>query len=195
MTSTLITVAQLREHVETDLPDTALQRLVDDADAEIQRRYGPHSTTTTETFSPSPGDSLLFLTRQCGDTASVVVTEKYPGTLGETTIVLDTTDYEWQDNNRTLRRLPTGTHGPGIWTDTPGQLAAWAPWVTVAYTPAADDARRVRVLIDLCKLAVVYDATSMTMVGKAFQTTQLDYARERNRLMAVLAPPNLGFFA
>ena len=40
----IVTPAQIKEHVQTDLVDAAIQRLLDDADAEIIRRLGPAAT-------------------------------------------------------------------------------------------------------------------------------------------------------
>ena len=42
----ILTVDEIREHVETDLPDTALSRLVDNADQEIIDRLGALATQT-----------------------------------------------------------------------------------------------------------------------------------------------------
>jgi hypothetical protein len=58
---TLLTVDQFREHVETSLVDDAIQRLLDDAEAEIIR-YAGDLGSITELIDG--GSSRLVLSRR-----------------------------------------------------------------------------------------------------------------------------------
>ena len=50
MASDLLTVAEVKEHVETGLSDTALGRLIDAQDSYIRRMVGPHDPATTMVY-------------------------------------------------------------------------------------------------------------------------------------------------
>ena len=54
----LLSVADLREHVESDLPDTALQRVLDAEEGEIVHRYGV-DVAASETL-PGGGEWLVL---------------------------------------------------------------------------------------------------------------------------------------
>ena len=70
MTSSLATLDQIREHVETGLPDAALNRIVAAADADIQKAAGPHDGERSvevnggcqDIFLPSPATSIASVT-------------------------------------------------------------------------------------------------------------------------------------
>lgn len=177
----LITATELREHVDTDLGDTALGRLLDDADDEITRRYGAHTGSQVETFRPTPHSVLLHTDRSISAVTSI--TETFPAEIGETTNTLTSGDYG-VEGNRTLRRKATGSYS----------ASCWAPLVVVTYTPVADSDRRARVTIDLVRLSVQYQAVQSHGLGDA-SVSYSDYARERELLLRVLAPSMLGLFA
>jgi hypothetical protein len=177
----LLTATQLREHLDTDLGDTALGRLAEDADDEITRRYGAHTGNVSETYRPPPGSCLLHLNRQVS--AIVSITETYPGVAGETSDVLVAADYA-VEGKRTLRRKTGGSFS----------AIQWAPLTVVVYTPTDDSDRRKRVLIDLVRLALRYNAAQSDRVGDV-TITYADYARERELLLRVLAPSIMGVFA
>ena len=59
----LVTVEQVREHLGSDLPTSdELQRLIDEADAEVVRRYGPHKIDGSLTDVLRGGADLDALT-------------------------------------------------------------------------------------------------------------------------------------
>lgn len=162
----LITVAQLREHVETDLGNDALQRIIDDADAVIVERFGAHTGNVVETRSG--GGRLLFLDRPAS--AVVSITERLGMPYDETTTALVANDYRLWYGGRAIERLASGDNPRTNWGDR----------VVVTSTPAAETARRTRVEIDLCKVAIQFDGTESMTVGDHSQTNpEYDVARER----------------
>lgn len=177
----LLTAAQIRQHLETDLGDTALDRIIDAADAEIVARYGAHTGNVTEHHTPSTTDRYVFVSRTIDTVATI--TETFPGPLGETTEVLAPADFA-VEGRRQLRRVLGGPSG----------RVGWAPIVEVEYLPVSDTGERTRVLIDLVKLTLAYEAVSASKVGDV-STNHVDYSRERERILRILAPPQVGFFA
>jgi hypothetical protein len=172
----LLTVAQIRQHIETDLEDDALQRIIDAEDAEITRRFG---ATSTQTDVLKGGSEYLFLSRKATTIASV--TEE----VYETTTTLATDDYDlWW--NQALERDPDGTNG----------RTTWGERVTVVYTPQDITAQRRGVLIALVQLAVRYNGVQSESVGSGdYSAASYDYQRERERLFVKLAPRGGVFLA
>src|SRR3990172_6191048 len=64
-----LTVAQARQHIETDLVDDALQRLIDDAEAEIASRLGSNAAQTEVLEA---GEPYLWLARKAASITSIV---------------------------------------------------------------------------------------------------------------------------
>ena len=172
----LLTLAQIREHVETDLSNDALQRIIDSEDAEIVQRYGALSTQT-ETLRG--GSERLFLSRLAASITSIAEE------VGETTTTLAADDYElWW--NQELDRDPDGTNG----------RSTWGERVTVVYVPQTMTAQRTAVLTQLVQLAVRYNGVQQESVGSGdYSATSADYQRERERLLRKLAPRGGVFLA
>ena len=180
--SALIVIADLLEHVETDLPRTALQRIIDDADAAIIERFGAHADyTITEDVTPTTGSTLLFPRHRV---ASVTTITEYEGPLFdvETETELDDSDYRLENGGRAIRRLSSGDNAATVWGDR----------VEMTYTPVADNARRIRVTLDLCQLALTYRGSIKTETAGDYEggssLTPDAYQKERERLLSELAP-------
>lgn len=174
----LITVADLREHVETDLPDAALQRIIGDADAAITERFGGHGeggATISEEIHPSPLSPLLFPARPVSSVESIT---EHQGPLfdEETVTVLAADDYRVELGGRAIRRLSSGTNAATVWGER----------VELVYTPVVDGWRRARVTVDLCKLTIAYNALKHEGAGD-YRADSLDYQRERERILGELA--------
>ncbi len=165
---TLLDVDEVREHVESDLTDTALTRLIEDADAEIIARLGAVATAT----EVRSGDGLtrLPLNRVATAVTSVVMR------VGQTDYALGTDDYVLVYNGRMIERRQGSTYPDLIWHGT----------MTVVYVPRDETTRRTRLLIDLVKLAVNYDGMKSADIGDA-RTSPLDYKTERDNLFAPFA--------
>ncbi len=169
MTATLLTVGQLREHLETDLSDEALQRILDAEEAEIVARYGAHSSASE--MLPGGGEWLVLERTPASITS---VTE----IVGDTTTTLATDDYRVWPRGQ-LERLATGTNGASYWGDV----------VTVVYVPEDANARRSGVLIKLATLGVRFTGVKQESVGAGDHSeTALDFTLERERLLRSLAP-------
>lgn len=175
----IITVADLREHVETDLAESALQRLIDDADQAVVDRFGPHGSATetvTDDIDADPLGVYVFLGRAASAIASVV---EY--TSASVSRTLAASDYRLVHGGKTLQRLTTGT--------TPATV--WGYRVVVEYYPStADNPRRRRIVIDLCKLTLTYGGYIKSERAGDYQSssslTPDAYQRERERLMSEL---------
>ena len=165
--ASLLTLAEIRTNVETDLVDAALQRLIDDAEAEMIRVAGPHSAagSAEQTAYPERLTADIFLTRQASAVTEVIET------LADTDTTLAADDYELLNGGRILRRLSDGTNGRSEWGDR----------VKVTHTPTTDEDQRKGVLIEVVALAVQYKGLGAEREGD-WQGTHLDYTKERARL-------------
>jgi hypothetical protein len=174
MTATLLTVAQLHEHLETDLPDSALQRILDAEESEIVQRYGAHATAS-ETLQGQ--GEWLVLSRPAASITSITET------IGDDVTPLAADDYLVWGGSR-LSRMGDGTHP--AWT--------WADQVAVVYTPLDQVAQRTLVLVNLCRLAIGYTGLASESVGSGDHSeTALIYSQERERLLRSLSPRGLIF--
>lgn len=163
----LLTNAQTREHVESDLSDDALDRLIADADAEIIDRLG---AVATETQVLRGGGKELFLGRAATSISSIVEREN------EANTTLATNDYTLRSDNRVVERLTTGTNG----------RSTWAPLVTIAYVPVDTTARRKRLLVDLVRLACQHLGVAEQRLGDVSVRALDDYQAARDRLFSSL---------
>ena len=171
MTAVLLTVAQLRMHVETDLVDEALQRLLDGEEAEIVRRYGEHATAS-ETL-PGGGPEVI-LSRGAASITSV----SEQGLDDEEATALEPEQYVSWHGGRLLQR----------W----GDSSLWPARVTVEYVPTDDSAQRTNVLIRLMALLLAYNGTAAEGVGD-YRMSAKDYQRERERLLRQVSPRQVMF--
>jgi hypothetical protein len=170
-----LTTAEFREHQATDLPDAALQRLIDAAEAAIAARYG---TLAQLTDRRRGGGTLLFLSRRAATIAGV--------TEGSTGLAAN--DYTLLPDGMTLRREITGTNAATTWAD---------PTV-VTFTPLDDSAERARVTIALVQLDINHNpGLSAEAVGDWSQSyadgNTMHYGIEREAILATLADSRLGF--
>ena len=173
----LLTATQIRTHVDSDLPDTALDAIIAAEEAEIVRLYGPNGTgAMTGHYTPEPGATILTLDRKASAVTSVV--ER----TSDEVDTLDTASFRLEDDGRTLRRVIDGDDGNTY----------WAERVDVTFTVTDDDARRIMALVDLVKLRLAFSGHGAIGVGKA-TITAADHARERARILRTAG--NSGVFA
>lgn len=154
-----ITPAIVREHIETDLDDAALQRFIDDAEADIARFAG-ETSAVTETHYDIPGATVWLYHKAASITSVTADGDAVPAD-----------DYQLRFGGMALYSVAGG----------------WAQPVTLVYTPAVDTVRADRVAIDLVRLAIQYDATRSHGVGDYTQAN-VEYERERRRLLSSLVP-------
>jgi hypothetical protein len=168
----LLTATQVRDHIETDLIDEALERLINDADAEIIRRLGAAATHTDTLLG---GDKNVWLTRKATSVTSIVERVRTTAEgVTETTLVSD--DYHFLDDGYRIERLPDGTNAQ----------SEWQGEVIVTYVPETETYQRTRLLIDLVRLSVSYHGGAKCKAGDVSIEGPADYQRERDRLFSGL---------
>lgn len=167
-----IDAAALREHIETDLGDDALDRLIADAYAFCEERAGKQGE---QAVVLDGGERYLMLPFPISDTGDIEIVER----IGDEETTVDPSDWRW-NGGRTLERLNGG------------DLVFWGyahPGgdVVVTYTPKSDADMRDRVVIDLCKLAIQHTGLHAERAGD-YSSTHPEYARERDRIVRQLVP-------
>lgn len=153
---------ELRQHIETDLSDQALQQILDGETAEIVRRFGAPDTQADVVRG---GTAEIVLTRPVQSIVSVTET------LGGKDTVLDSDDYERR--GQVLTRVYTG--------------GRWRPHVTVVYVPEDTSAQRDMALVQLARLAIEHNGLAEEWSGD-YRSKSVDYVRERERILRGLAP-------
>ena len=112
----LLTTSEIRDHVETDLVDGALDRITDAADAEIIRRLGPLATHTQ--VVSGNGGRYLFLTRKSSAIVSAderVFSSDDIVDGSPTDYSLETDDYSLLSDGYRVERLSSGTNASEYW--------------------------------------------------------------------------------
>ena len=168
----LLTPTQMRVHIENDLDDTELQRIIDSVEEEMVDKYGPHTTQTDE-LDESRLSNVLFLSRRAS--AIVTVTEEYRAGGDVDSTVLSADDYDLTEEGERLRRLSSGTNPASTWGDT----------VIVTYTPRDETSKREGVLIAMVKLDVQFQGLEAEKGGD-FQSQQENYEKNRNNALGRL---------
>lgn len=169
----ILTVPDLQEHVESSVDETALQRLLDDADQAVVSRYGSHgsATDTVEEDVETRRELRIFLSRPASSIVTVV--EYTSATLSRT---LASTDYRLEFGGQALQRLSTG--------GTPSLSWGWRAVITM-YLDQADNVRRRRVVIDLVRLAIQHTGLAAERAGD-YNMTAAQYQSERDRILSEL---------
>ena len=167
----LLTPTELEDQVETDLPNTALQQLIDAAERDIEGYVGPTAAYVVE-YSPNL-DTILRLPVKA---SAVVSVTEYLGAESEPEkTALETDDYELSDNGMDLRRLSDGTN--------PGAMWGWNVVVTI--TPTDDTARRKQCAVELCRLAIVHSGYEEEKTGD-WSATMRGLRKERSEILSRL---------
>ena len=164
----LLSVAELRAQVATQLTDPQLQAVIDREEALIVTQYGGHyvdaSTAFTEKYRG--GGENLFLRRAVTSVSSI--SERVG--LADAPLILSTDAYFVWANEGYLTRLPEGTR--------------WGQHVTVAYVPQDDSALRKAVLIDILRLALSRTGLKSESIAGEYSYTATDnWEAERAQIM------------
>lgn len=170
----MLTTAEIREHIETDLTDTALQRVIDSEEQQIIYYAGEH-TSQTDRFVNRHERKVVYPNRRV-DSISKITETVYPlpdfgGTATETE--LSANDYELVANGNRIDRLPTGDNPRTYWGDI----------VVVEYTPYDDQKRRKVALIDLVKLSLLNRGALKESLPDYSYTRPEDLQLERERIL------------
>ncbi len=167
----LLTVAELREHVESALPDTALERLLAGCELAIAQWAGPLSfdedghVVEVVDVARAPGRALLRL-RQAPATVFSVL-DIHGGVESE----LEPSAYRVEE--RYLRRL-----GDGVWGE----------WTRVTHAPVDDSAVRRTVLIQLVQLELNVQPGMASQGVGPWSESYGKYLRQRNELLRAIRP-------
>lgn len=170
----LLTLAQMREHVETDLVDAAMQRLIDGADAEIVSRFGEH-VTQDDTLDGEV--EFIYPTRAVTGTPTITEIDDndiFNGDPVETLLVA--ADFKIRQNGRQIERLNSGPNPRQVWTSR----------VNITYVPKADTEKRILATINLVRHEVVYNVQISEGIGDQ-KTTQREYNKEKQAILETLA--------
>ena len=168
----LVTADQVREHIGSNSTDTdeLLTRLIEEADAEVVSRYGPHSIDGPVTEVHGGGTFRLFPHRVVKEIAKVTETN------GNVSVVLSDDDYRSWYGGRMLQRLADGSH----------PRSCWGERVELEFTPVDDDAQRRMAIIRLVQLGLPYSGLHSESVGP-YSAHNLDYAKEREAILKQLS--------
>ncbi len=122
----MLTVAELRKHVETPLEDDALRRLLDAAEEDVA-----HFSAAVEYITPA--GTLLPLTFPASAITTVI----------ENDVTLNVLDYELSSSGMLLRRLDTGPNPYRTWHRSQAK---------VTYVRRTNEATKEIVQVDLVRL-------------------------------------------
>ena len=171
---TLLSATQLREHIETDLGDGAIDRIANAAEKMIDREIGAVGAITqifNEWGYPRGRDRVLFTTLPIGSITSI----KERDDPDDTQLTLSADDFR-QEGNRSLIRLRDGTN-PRLF---------WAQHTEIIYALAAETEIRELVQINLVKLNLMYSGARKEKQGD-FDFWHAEIQKETR---AILAPLN-----
>lgn len=199
---TLLTRLQAR--FETDIDPDELQRILDEANLEVVRRFGPHADPANPiTIQFQGGSQTLDMLRPIAMNADgtpvsdLVVTEFWrslPFGDPQQTVLTDA-DYRIWFDGRTLERIYSGPNNWGsiAWGRDPDPASrfGWggsAGWVTVTYVPVNDGDQREEVILKLAILDLLYNPKVQERVGREIDEQPTVYSEERERLLAMLQP-------
>lgn len=163
-----MTPAELRDYIETDLTDGALQLLIDAEQEAIDRRAGA-AGSQIDRFSCF-GAREIQLTRD----ASAITSVKTRYSADDAQVSLAANDYRLE-KPRTLVRLSTGDNPETRWI---GKIEA-------TYTPVVDTNLRERVLVDLVKVAIEFKGVGFENVGSTSKSFG-DHEAMRQRILRQL---------
>ncbi len=144
---TILSATQLREHIETDLGDTALDRLAAAAESLIEAVIGPVSART---------DDLKGGVKRIYTTAAVttITSIKERDFADDDQVTLSANDWRKEAGFRFIR-LNNGDNAREL----------WAEEVEIIYAPEVDTGMIQGVQITLVKQAVVYSGAQRETFG------------------------------
>lgn len=159
-----VTAAIVATHVEHDLTTDAIERLIEDAERDVELRAGSNAARTEQHILPAKR-RRIFLKVKAASLISVQEGEE----IDELTALVEDTDHKLVDDGWVVERLG----------------ADFQSRVEIRYAPEQDTARRDRVIIDLVRLAVQYSGLAASRDGDHSET-QRDYQMEREHVLRAL---------
>ena len=170
MGSTLLTLAEVREHVETGLSDDALDRLISAADAEIISYAGAHDDGEEIVGRINTNGVRGFMPRVAASVSQV------EDRTGDSTWVVRSTDtYELTHGGRIIESLKSRFHHE----------------IRATFLPVSTEGQRRLALIQLVKLDTQFNALSSEN-DATYATASVNYASERSRILSRLGMKSPG---
>lgn len=166
----MITVADVRSRIETDLDDATIQRMIDAATEELESRHGAADQVTD--YFLARGSRTIVLSRRPVE----VVEVRERRTPDADDVILAPEDYRQQSPMVLLR---VGT--------------TWGYEVQVDYVPFVNADMRDRITLDLVQLDIEFRAFESERVGDwQREETQGGYVTRREALHNQLHEPARG---
>ena len=137
MASDLLSVAEVKEHVSTDLSDTALERIVDAQDLYIRQMVGVHDPAATMSYTADQPGRRISLPRRATSIDSVTILSPYGGER-----VMDASRYWLASEGLAVQVYDYYVYYPEV------------DRIMVVFTPASENVQRANALIELVRLAV-----------------------------------------
>jgi hypothetical protein len=162
----LLTLAKVRENIETGLGDDALQRVMDSVEDDIDQRHGAVASEVDDLIG---GKSDIWTSRPILTITTIVETVD----TTDTTLATD----DWTRRHDTqLSRNDDGTNSRKRWGDR----------VKITYVPVDTTNRRIMVYLKMILLELVYSGYGSSKEGD-FNSSALDYDTEREKLLSSLS--------
>lgn len=167
-----VSLTSAKNRVETDLPDSTLQTIIDAETEAVERRHGSSSVVETQN---AKGIKQLILRRKPASVTSITERRNFL----DDAVTLSANDWR-QIGDRVLLRLPDGDNPENDWGEE----------VVITYTAVVDDNLRDRVILDLVQLSVEFRAFESEKSGD-WQGDQGDYKTRREALLNQIREPGL----
>jgi hypothetical protein len=166
----LLTAAQLREHVETSLPHAALERILASCEQAIATCAGRLDLDEAGVASDVTERVWAQGRPPCASTGCPRSSPRSP-------------------TSTTALRPSSNRPNTGSSTATcAASRGAWGEWTTVVYTPTDDSAVRRTVLVQLCQLELNVQPGMAAQGAGPWSETYGAYLRQRNELLRAIRP-------
>lgn len=162
-----LTTDDVRERIDTDLSETAVQRILTAAESSVERSAG-NATAETEQMDAS-ASARLTVSRRSTSITSVTERTRHSSDA----VTLSANDYR-KIGAITFLRLNSG--------DNPASF--WGKEVTFVYVPEVDTELRERVTLDLCMLDIQLRAFDREEKGADWEGEQKDHKARRRAVLA-----------
>lgn len=172
-------IDRVKKRAETDLDDTELQLLIDEANQDVISKCGPHANSAAPITVWFDGYVHELVPSRPIDVSQTVVITEYITELGwgETSVIVNSNDYRIWPGGYRVQRLQTGNN----------PRSRWPERVQIVYTPVSDGDQREEVIIKLVILSLEFDTASRRDVGDV-KVFSKDYQTERDKIISSLYP-------
>lgn len=164
-----LTTDDVRERIDTDLSETAVQRVLTAAESSVERSAG---NATVETEQVDASNSVrLTVSRRSTSITSVTERRRHSSDA----VALSSNDYR-KIGAITFLRLNSGDNAASF----------WGKEVTIVYVPEVDTELREIVTLELCMYAIEHSSFDREKKGADWEGEQKDYKARRRASLAQL---------